>query len=275
MNGMSGARTVPGTVDAAVNLVSGMSPAYVALLALASLPWRFGVAVLAGRAFELGAEAANVAPYWAEACGPLAVLFSVHVFAQLIFVRAAFLTVDEGEASLRPTFKGAGAAFPAVLYVAAVTEAAFFLSFITMIPAFFLWALSGMVLGGHTTVGTPSLRGPWKALAAERELIGRFVALHALLFLVFLVVLVNLAVLTELLPGLLGLIPGFPVETVLASLSRDSNRVGLGLWAMSAAVIEPVRLAACTLLCFERTAQRSGRDLRARLRALRTQAMTA
>ncbi|MEO8362308.1 MAG: hypothetical protein ABI672_19940, partial [Vicinamibacteria bacterium] len=272
---MNDRKSVPQCLDAGLDLMQTMGPGYVAFLALASLPWRFGVALVAARAIEMGADALNFDPYWVRSCAVLSVLFVLHTAAQLVFSRAALLTLDEGIPPPPGALKGGLTALPSVLFLVALAEAAFFLSFVTILPPLLAWTASGTLLGTRPVSASPSVVGAWRALRSERAIAARAVGVHAFSLLIAFIVFVNLGALSQGLPALLGLIPGFPVERVLATVSLDQARVMLGLWAFASAIVEPVRLCAVTVLGFERASVRTGRDLRARLRRMSAEPVSA
>lgn len=251
-------------IDEGARLVKRVGTGPLAVLVLATLPWRFGVAALASRVVEVGESATQYGPHWRAWSYELLPLFVLALFARALYAHACHQHLQRAVTSWRRLVPGA-LTLLVVLYLAFAIEIALIVSAVTLLGFAIFASLQAWILASQPAFTSATPVAPWRALAHGRETMSKVAGLDTIFAIAWLVALVNLLALTQMAPDFLGAFPGFDPGPSRALLSTTNHRLWFGLMAGASTVVEPFRLAAHCTLFFSTHSQSSGADLRMKL----------
>lgn len=251
-------------VDSGARLVKGVGPGPLAVLVLATLPWRFGVAALASRVVEVGESASQYGPHWRVWSYELLPLFVLALFARAFYAHACHQHLQQSVTDWRSLVPGASALL-VVLYLSFAIEIALIVSAVTLLGFAVFASIQAWILASQPAFTSATPLAPWRALARGRDTMSKVAGLDTIFAVAWLVALINLLALTQMAPDLLGAFPGFDPGPSRVLLSTANHRLWFGLIAGASTVVEPFRLAAHCTLFFSTHSKSSGADLRTRL----------
>lgn len=251
-------------IDSGARVVKGVGPGPLAVLVLATLPWRFGVAALASRVVEVGESASQYGPHWRAWSYELLALFILALLARAFYAHACHQNLQQGVTHWRGLVPGA-LTLMVVLYLAFAIEIALIVSAVTVVGFAIFASIQAWILASQPAFTSATPLAPWWILAHGRGTMSRIAGLDTIFAVAWLVSLVNLLALTQMTPDLLGAFPGFDPGPSRALLSTGNHRLWFGLMAGASTVVEPFRLAAHCALFFSTHSKSTGADLRMRL----------
>jgi hypothetical protein len=251
-------------IDSGARLVTRVGPEPLAVLVLATLPWRFGLAALASRIVEVGESASQYGPHWREWSENLLPLFILAVLGRAFYAHACHQHLQQGLTQWRNLIPSP-LTLLAVLYLSFALEIALIVSAVTLLGWAIFASMQASVLASQPGFTQASPLDPWKVLSRNRDSMSRIAGLDSIFTIAWVVALLNLVSLTQMAPDLLGALPGFDPGPARVLLSVENHRLWFGLMAGASAVVEPFRLAAHCVLFFFAHSKSSGADLRLRL----------
>ena len=260
------ARRIPFSevIDSGARLVKDVGPGPLAVLVLATLPWRFGVAALASRVVEVGESASQYGPHWRAWSYELLPLFVLALLARAFYAHACHQRLQQSVIHWRSLVPGA-LTLMVILYLSFAIEIALIISAVTVLGWAIFASMQAFVLASQPAFTSATPVAPWRALGQGRNTMSHVAGLDAIFATSWFVALVNLFALTQMAPDLLGAFPGFDPGPSRALLSIFNHRLWFGLMAGASMVVEPFRLAAHCTLFFSTHSKSSGADLRMRL----------
>ncbi len=254
-------------LDSGVRLVTWVGPAPLAVLVLATLPWRFGLAALASRIVEVGASASQYGPHWRDWSQDLLSLFILALVGRAAYAHACHQHLQQGLTHWRSLVPNP-LTLLVVLYLSFAIEIALILSSVTVLGWAIFTSTQARIVASQPAFTSASPLSPWKTLGEERGSMSRTAGLDSIFAIAWFVALLNLVSLSQMAPDLLGSVPAFDPGPARALLSTENHRLWFGLMAGASAVVEPFRLAAHCVLFFSTHSKSSGADLRLRLAEL-------
>ena len=268
---MSGPRPGLGEVlDEGAELVRGVAAPFAGILALTSLPLRLGQAHFAARVVELGEDVGQYGDHLAGLAAWLGVALVVSLWGRAVFVRAIGLHARTLEGPGRAAFRISPVGFLAYVYVALLTEIAFYATCLAVVLGPVLVLLAGLAAAASPRMERAHLVEPLR-LVGRNGAHGLLLAGLVLVFLAaYALAAVNLFLLFQLGLWLAGGIPGFDATRLQGLLNPDNPRFFCALLAGGWLLVEPYWLAALAAYTQRLESGKSGEDLRlwfARLRA--------
>jgi hypothetical protein len=268
---MNGPRPGLGEIlDEGAELVRGVAAPFVGILALTSLPLRLGQAHFASRIVELGDEVGQYGDHLAGIALWLGLALVVSLWGRAVFVRAVSLHArtlqDPGPAAFRLSPVG----FLAYVYVALLTEIAFYATCLGVVLVPVLVLLAGLAAAVSPRMERANLLDPLR-LVGRNGAQGLLLAGLLLVFIAaYVLAAVNLYLIFQLGLWLAGGVPGFDATRLTGLLQPDNPRFFCVLLAGGWLLVEPYWLAALAAYTQKLESRKSGEDLRlwfARLRA--------
>lgn len=268
---MNGPRPGLGEVlDEGAELVRGVGAPFTGLLALTSLPLRLGQAHFASRVVELGDEVGQYGDHLGGLALWLGLALVVSLWGRAVFVRAVGLQAralqDPGPAAFRLSPVG----FLAYVYVALLTELAFYATCLAGVLLPLLVLVAGLAAACSPRMEHANLMGPLRVVLSHGAQ-GLLLAGLLLVFIAaYILAAVNLFLLFQLGLWLAGGVSGWSPARLQGLLQPDNPRFLCVLLAGGWLLVEPYWLAALVACTQKVESRKSGEDLRlwfARLRA--------